>query len=109
MEDLIQKLLKRPEWQAKISRANLYKEFLASDEWKERRALVYERAKGECERCHHSHPMMNCHHLSYDFPNVPIDAPWPEGWLPEITALCLLCVECHEFLHKKSFFDPCNN
>mgnify|MGYP003630563997 CR=1 FL=1 len=77
-----------------------YHDFLRSKEWQLKRSEVKERAAktcdGGCERCGHRSPAMVVHHLTYQF-----------GWLCDARWLAYLCSDCHDFIHGRSYYDPC--
>lgn len=67
----------------------LYDEYLASDDWAERRQLVMERAGGLCEGCRKA-PAVRVHHLTYE-----------HVFNELLYELVALCVPCHERAHEK--------
>jgi 5-methylcytosine-specific restriction endonuclease McrA len=77
----IEKETQRAAWQAK------YDEYLRSEEWANKRALVIERAGGICEGCGEA-SAVQVHHLTYN--NV------GEEFLWQLRAICR---ECHERFH----------
>ena len=66
-----------------------YDEYLKSDEWRERRKLVLERANHICEGCLVS-PASVVHHTNYD--NVGDEV---------LFDLVALCHDCHRKIHNK--------
>ncbi len=64
-----------------------YAEYLASQEWWDRRTLVLERSNGLCEGCREAEAV-DVHHLSY--------AHITQEFLFELVALC---APCHERIH----------
>ena len=78
--------------QARFDRAAFlseYSDYLASDEWASKRALVLKRAKGTCEGCGMK-PPTQVHHLSYKHVC--------NEFLFELVALC---AECHSRIHAE--------
>lgn len=79
---------------------SLYRDYLSSPEWAEKRRQVFERAlrnsgsknlHGICERCHYEpwRPVLQVHHLSYkNFGCEPLED------------LILLCPNCHRKAHE---------
>ncbi len=79
-------------------RKEAYKKFLQSPAWQAKRDIVRKRAKGICERCgNHQQGCMAVHHTTYEF-----------GWDCSPAWLVYLCCDCHDFIHGKSYDDPCN-
>jgi hypothetical protein len=78
------------EWERKRAR---YAEYLQSDEWRERRALVLERAEGLCEGCREK-PATQVHHLTYD-----------HIFNELLFELVAVCDDCHEHIHYGDFDD----
>ncbi len=75
-----------------------YKKFLQSPSWQIKRDVVRKRAEGCCERCGHAQQgCMAVHHLTYDY-----------GWDCSPIWLAYLCCDCHDFVHGRSTYDPCN-
>jgi 5-methylcytosine-specific restriction endonuclease McrA len=70
--------------------AQLYAEYLKSEEWALRRARVMERAHYRCEGCRERNAI-DVHHLSY--------AHITQEFLFELVALCR---ECHERWHEQT-------
>jgi len=71
---------RRVEWRSR------YENHLRSDKWRELRRLVWQRAKGLCERC--SEPGAHVHHLTYERMGDEL-----------LSDLQLLCRRCHEEEH----------
>ena len=67
----------------------VYDEYLASDEWEERRQLVMDRAEGLCEGCRKA-PAVQVHHLTYE-----------HVFNELLYELVALCVPCHKRAHEK--------
>lgn len=65
-----------------------YSEYLASDQWKQRRAKVLRRANNICEGCA-TRPATQVHHLTYDRVQHEM-----------LFDLVAVCDECHEFIHR---------
>lgn len=72
---------RREAWQ------KVYREYLASQEWKARRALVLKRADNMCEGCMIA-PATQVHHLTYDNAGAEL-----------LFELVAICAECHERVH----------
>ena len=71
-----------------------YNTYLASPQWRKKRAAVLARANGTCEGCRQS-PPTQVHHLTYE--NVGDEL---------LYQLVALCDDCHERAHLKSEFRP---
>jgi hypothetical protein len=69
--------------------ADLYRDYLKSQEWAVRRAKVMRRAGHICEGCGNK-PATEVHHLTYDHVT--------EEFLFELVAVC---GDCHERLHRR--------
>lgn len=67
-----------------------YNRYLQSPQWRERRRLVFSRARGMCEGCREE-TATQVHHLTY--------AHVGNEFLFELVAVC---DECHERLHEKA-------
>jgi len=68
-----------------------YQEYLLSDKWRQRRALVLDRADGLCERCRQA-PATQVHHLTY------------EHIFGELLfELVAVCDDCHSRAHFGDF------
>lgn len=70
-----------------------YQEYLASEEWKQKRALVLERDKHRCRRCGAKGygTILHVHHMWY-----------PQNWGEEsIDDLITLCDSCHKEVHER--------
>jgi 5-methylcytosine-specific restriction endonuclease McrA len=65
-----------------------YKAYLQSREWRERRRLVLNRARGLCERCRRAQATQ-VHHLTYDHVG--------KEFLRELIAVCR---NCHKRYHR---------
>ena len=79
---------KRDETSRHAAYRDKYHDYLASPEWKARRAKVLERCKGICEGCAEQ-PASDVHHLTYMHVG--------EEFLYELVALCR---ECHGRAHE---------
>jgi hypothetical protein len=77
------------------SEEDRYQEYLCSREWGVLKELVRERSGGQCERCSRNEAYA-VHHVTYirKYHELPED-------------LQHLCEACHNFIHGKSNFDPC--
>jgi 5-methylcytosine-specific restriction endonuclease McrA len=71
----------REQWRAD------YEAYLQSQEWADKRELIFKRAKGFCEGCGQA-PAREVHHLSYE--NCFNEFLW------ELVAICR---DCHERVH----------
>jgi 5-methylcytosine-specific restriction endonuclease McrA len=67
-----------------------YDEYLASDRWRQRRHLVFERSKGMCEGCRII-PATQVHHLTYERVG--------DEMLFDLVAIC---DECHHKIQRSS-------
>lgn len=75
------------------ARRKAYDDYLASDAWKEKRLLVFNRSNNQCEKCRKK-KAQQVHHLSYEH--------FGNELLEELLAVCLLC---HDELHDGKLLD----
>jgi hypothetical protein len=76
--------------------AERYQQYLCSREWAEKKNAVHERSFGRCERCGLSKAAA-VHHLTYI-----------RKYNERLEDLQNLCKACHEYIHDKSDYDPCD-
>ncbi len=70
-----------------------YEDYLMSDAWQEKRAAIFKRAFGKCEKPECNRALSEVHHIWY-----------PKTWGDEpVSALIGLCREHHEAEHKPRF------
>jgi hypothetical protein len=65
-----------------------YNRYLQTEEWRQKRVKVFERAKGKCEGCGIK-PATQVHHLTYK-----------HAFAEFLFELVAVCDECHEGLHR---------
>lgn len=72
-----------------------YAEYRRTEEWREVRRRVWDKAKGKCERCGRSEGRRDVHHLHYDgviFHELEGD---------NLRFVVLYCENCHEWAHPE--------
>lgn len=71
-----------------------YQDYLATDEWRQRRAVAIDWARGACQLCNSPKKPLNVHHRTYDRLGAELPAD-----------LVVLCKDCHAKFHDK---DECS-
>lgn len=82
--------VKSPKSQKTKDRRKEYREYLKSDAWQQKRAMMFGLRGRKCEKCDATDVTLQIHHLTYaNIFNEP-----PED-------LQIVCIECHEKIHNK--------
>lgn len=85
------------DWRNISNEAERYAAYLCSREWSMLKRDVRSRSRGICERCL-SGRMSHVHHLTY-----------ARKYREHMDDLLAVCLQCHDFIHGKSDYDPVAN
>jgi len=76
-------------------RAMTYSDYLQTPEWRERRAVAVDWARGACQLCNSEKKPLHVHHRTYDRLGAELPAD-----------LVVLCKDCHEKFHGDGSMGP---